>query len=83
MDKPLLQQQLECAFPELNENDFAYHHTDLYVRCTPQVEAWLEEYYDFSCNITTFDVPLKGELANLGVVERWLDIPFAGPWPEL
>ena len=82
MSKPLLQTQLEYALPELNDEDFGYYETDLHVRCTPRVLQWLEDNYEFFPNITSFYTELDGSLSNLGVAERWLDIPFAGKWPE-
>lgn len=80
--KPELERQLREAFPQLTDEDFDYHATDLYVRARPDVVKWLVNNYQFWKNITRFRCPVSDpELNAIGVRELWLDIPFAGYWP--
>ena len=53
----------------LTDSDFAYHESDLYVRATPEVRAYLKENYQFWSIVTTFKCQIDGLM--------WFDIPFA------
>ena len=68
MSKPELQQQIQNALPQMQDEDFDYHATDLYVRARPGVVQWLIKNYEFWSNVTLFickvDAP---ELQKLGV----------------
>jgi hypothetical protein len=82
MNKPELQQRMQEALP-LQDSDFDYHATDLYVRARPGVVQWLIRNYEFWTNVTRFTSEVDDpELKKLGVRELWLDIPFAGFWPN-
>jgi hypothetical protein len=77
-----LKSRLMAAIPELTEQDFGYHATDLYVRCYPVVLQWLYRNYEFYKQISTFvgakGSDWEGKLA--------IEIPFAGRdpvWIEL
>ena len=52
----------------LTDADFDQHESDLYVRRTPEVEAWLKDNYKFYSNVTKFKNQIDGQ--------TWLDIPF-------
>jgi hypothetical protein len=83
MNKPELQQRLQEALLPMRDDDFSYHATDLYVRARPGVEQWLIRNYEFWTNVTRFTSKVDDpELKKLGVRELWLDIPFAGFWPN-
>lgn len=71
--KTSLKNQILTAFPNMNDEDFDKHETDLYVRYSPEVDNWLKQNYEFYKNITTF----KSNVDN----QRWFDIPFAA-WDE-
>ncbi len=73
-EKPELERQLREAFPDLTDDDFGYHATDLYVRWSAPVREWLRKNYRWNSNITGFTSQLDGK--------PWLDIPFAGYWPK-
>ncbi len=75
-----LEKRLREAFPNLTDNDFGYHATDLYVVAYPEVRAWLKDNYEYYCNITSFIG--EGEPDWNGHKRLCLDIPFAGNWPE-
>ena len=53
----------------LTDSDFAYHESDLYVRDTPEVRAYLKKNYKFWRNVKGFTCQIEGVL--------WFDIPFA------
>lgn len=72
-DPVKLEERLREAFPELTDDDFGYHHTDLYVRHSIAVWRWLKTHYAFHANCSVF--------VSLATDERWIDIPFAGNWP--
>jgi hypothetical protein len=55
-------------------NDFSSHESDLYVRCTPEVWAWLQKNYAFISNCKTF--------INQITHTTWIDIPFANDKEE-
>ena len=83
MSKPELQQQIQNALPQMQDEDFDYHATDLYVRARPGVVQWLIENYEFWANVTLFICKVDDpELQKLGVLDIWVDIPFAGYWPN-
>lgn len=58
----------------LPETDFDYHATDLYVRWSPAVQEWLQTNYAFNGNVSAFVSQIDNRM--------WLDIPFAGNWPD-
>jgi hypothetical protein len=83
MNKPELQQRIQDALPQMRDEDFDYHATDLYVRARPGLVRWLIQNYEFWTNVTRFTCKVNDpELQRLGVRELWLDIPFAGYWPN-
>ena len=41
MNKPELQQRIQDALPQMRDEDFDYHATDLYVRARPGLVPWL------------------------------------------
>lgn len=76
--KPELQQRLQDAFPELTDDHFAYHETDLYVVALPGVRKWLRENYLHYANVTLF-MSQPGSRWD-GAGRMCFDIPFAGKW---
>lgn len=78
MSKPELQQRLQEALG-LEDGDFAYHATDLYVVAKAGVYEWLKAHYPHWKNIKQF-VSQHGSNWN-GAGKFCLDIPFAGKWP--
>lgn len=68
-----LKDQIKTAFPNLTDNDFSRHASDLYViDQSGYIRKWLKENYKFYTNVTTF----------IGNGSSWegkmcLDIPFA------
>lgn len=81
--KPKLQVQLQDAGLQLTSADFGYHATDLYIRARPGVVQWLVHNYEFWNIVTPFTCPVEDPaLRALGVRELWLDVPFAGFWPN-
>lgn len=80
MNKPSLQLQLQTAFPDLTDDHFAYHATDLYVCPVEGVQEWLKANYRFYRSIQTFVSQPESGWAGEG--KRCLDIPFAGVWPS-
>ena len=90
-EKPELQQRLMAAGFGLEDADFAYHATDLYVVAKPGVREWLQKNHPNPENITGF-TSQEGSGWNgakridLGfgykVAPLCLDIPFAGHWPK-
>ncbi len=79
MDKPELQKRLQEALG-LEDADFGYHATDLYVVAKAGVREWLKANYEFWGIVETF-VSQKGSNWN-GEGKRCFDIPFAGYWPK-
>lgn len=77
--KPELQTKLQEALG-LDDADFAYHATDLYVVSKPGVVNWLKANYEHFSNVQQF-VSQKGSGWN-GAGQICLDIPFAGNWPS-
>ena len=75
--KPELQQQLQAADLGLEDADFGYHATDLYVVAKPGVSEFLR-----AKGITTFQgfVSQEGSDWN-GAGKFCYDIPFRGNWP--
>ena len=83
--KPKLQRQIQAALPHMQDEDFDYHATDLYIRARPGVVRWLTHNYEFWTQVTGFrsNIPYNDpELRQLGIRELWLDVPFAGYWPN-
>ena len=76
-DKPELQVRLQEALG-LDDADFAYHATDLYVIAHPVVVKWLKAHYEHFGNITGFSSPADSGWNGAG--HYCLDIPFAGRW---
>jgi len=78
-EKPALQTRLQ-AVPALNleDADFAYHATDLYVVSKPGVVIWLKANYQFFNQVTSFISPKDSEWNGAG--KECLEIPFAGQW---
>lgn len=75
--------QLQDAGLQLTSADFDYYATDLYVRARPGVVRWLVHNYEFWNIVTQFTCPVNDpELQAMGVRELWLDVPFAGIWPN-
>lgn len=80
-----LKARLMEAIPELQESDFGFHASDLYVRGYPKVIQWLVRNYRFYRQITSFIGAEGSDWAG----KLCLDIPFAGktveqvPWPPL
>lgn len=75
-----LQARLMAAFPDLTEDDFAHHATDLYVVASPKVCNWLRMNYEFNSSIQFFTSQTGSNWNGAG--KRCLDIPFAGNWPK-
>jgi hypothetical protein len=69
-----LEQQLREAFPDLGDDSFGYHATDLQVLYRLDVWEWLRKNYKFFTNITVFkgSGPWENKIG--------IDIPFAGNW---
>jgi hypothetical protein len=90
MEKPELQQRLQAADLGLEDADFAYHATDLYVVAKAGVIEWLRRNYEHFSNITTFVSPegsgwngaKRIEGPGIKIPVLCLDIPFAGHWPK-
>ena len=81
--RPKLQIELQDAGLQLTSEDFGYHATDLYVRARPGVVRWLVNNYEFWNIVTRFTCPVNDPaLQAMGVRELWLDVPFAGFWPN-
>lgn len=81
INKPELQERIQAALPFMQDDDFDYYATDLYVRARPGVVQWLVRNYEFWTNVTRFTCPVSDpELQEIGVRELWLDVPFAGYW---
>lgn len=78
MQESELKKELMKSLPELTEDDFAYHATDLYVVGYMNVVNWLKKNYRHYDNITTF-VGQEDSGWN-GAGQTCLDIPFAGNW---
>ncbi len=76
--KPELQEKLQAALG-LDDNDFAYHATDLYVVAKTGVWEWLRANYEFFKNCEFF-TSQEGSNWN-GAGKSCIDIPFAGKWP--
>jgi hypothetical protein len=76
--KPDLQEKLQAAL-DLNDDDFGYHATDLYVLIKPGVIEWLKKNYQFFYNIRSF-IGNEGHPTFGGKLA--LDIPFAGKWEK-
>ena len=76
--KPELQARLQEALG-LEDADFAYHATDLYVVNKPGVLEWLTEHHPHPENIGHF-AGQEGADWN-GAGKACLDIPFFGNWP--
>ena len=71
-----LKQELQKAFPQLTENHFGRHESDLYVVKVSGLLEWLEtEHPLFFKNVTEFVSPHGSRWAGEGRV--CLDIPFA------
>jgi hypothetical protein len=79
MNKPELQTRMQEALA-LEDADFAYHATDLYVVHKPLVVQWLKDNYEHFRNACFF-VSQKGSNWN-GAGKVCLDIPFAGNWKD-
>ncbi len=62
-------QQIKAAFPNMPESDFGYYETDLHVKYTPELWAWLKANYEWPNNIQRFQNDIDGTI--------WIDIPFA------
>lgn len=75
--KPELQVRMQEALG-LEDDDFAYHATDLYVVAKKGVYEWLRINYKYSSNVKSF-YSQEGSLWN-GAGKRCFDIPFAGNW---
>ena len=75
--KPELQQRMQDALG-LEDADFAYHATDLYVVASPEVRRWLHQNYEHYGNVVSF-VSQEGSGWN-GAGKQCFDIPFAGIW---
>lgn len=74
---PPIQRQLQEALG-LEDADFAYHETDLYVVNKPGVYDWLKKNHKFYTNVQFF-TSQEGSLWN-GAGKLCLDIPFGGFW---
>lgn len=77
--KPELQQKMQDELG-LEDNDFAYHATDLYVIYTPEIRKWLKKNYKFHRNVKFFISQENSGWNGSGLAA--LDIPFAGNWNE-
>jgi len=77
----MLEQQLRKAFPWLTNRDFGHHASDLYVVAYPEVDRWLQDNYQWYCNVTRFIGNPEDDWNGAG--KRCLDIPFAGEWKRL
>lgn len=63
-----MKKELQAALG-LQDDDFGYHESDLYVVDTPEVRTWLKANYKFYSNCTRFKCQITGR--------GMLDIPFA------
>lgn len=70
-----LKQQLMKAIPELTEDDFGNHYSDLYVVAYESVRKWLKQNYQYYNSIRTF-MGNKGARWN-GDGKICIEIPFA------
>lgn len=83
MTKPELQERIQAALPFMQDDDFDYYATDLYVRVRPGVVEWMIKNYEWWTNVTRFTCDVNHpKLQEAGVRELWLDVPFAGYWPN-
>ena len=77
----MLEQQLREAFPQLSNDDFGYHATNLYVVAYPEVDQWLRKNYQWYCNVRKFYSNPNDDWNGAG--KTCLSIPFAGKWARL
>lgn len=73
-DRPI-KVRLQEQFPELTEDHFATHESDLYVVALPGVREWLQANYEWACNMKGFMSQKGSNWAGEG--KYCLDIPFA------
>jgi len=62
-----LKQQIQNAIPELNNDNFGGHASDLYIRARPIVLQWFFKNYKFFKQCTTFT-----DYNN----DLWIEVPF-------
>lgn len=81
-EKPEMQVKMQTDLG-LEDKDFGYYATDLYVVAKPGVREWIQKNHPFPGNVTTF-VGNKDATDWNGANKMCFDIPFYGyPHPRL
>lgn len=67
-----LKQDLMKAFPKMKDDEFDNHESDLYIKHSPEVMAWIEKNYEFGKSksiVSTFTSEIDRKL--------WIEVAFA------
>lgn len=78
-----LKQRLMRRFPELTEEHFGSHCSDLYIRppadCVTSMLSWLKEHYQFFNQVRWFEGARESDWAGC----LCLEVPFAAHYKTL